>query len=322
MFPDGFDYHRATDVEEALDLLATHVDEATDTEVAVLAGGQGLLPELKARESTPDVVVDVSDLDSLRGVESGESVGASESADAGEFDALAPSDDPLIVGALTTHATLAGSPVVSERATVLAETASAVADRQIRNRGTLGGNLVEAHPAADLPAATVAADATLALAGPDGERTVPAEEFFEGDRETAVDSRELLTEIRVPSARAAGGAYAKKTHPASGFALVGVAASVAVRDWTVTDARVVASGATDAPARLRGVEDALVGGGADRETIADATERAGEEVDPEEARADATASGEFRVHLLSSYAERAVTSAVERATGRAAFEGE
>lgn len=319
MFPEGFDYRRATDVEEALDLLATHADEDTGSEVAVLAGGQGLLPELKARESTPDVVVDVSDLDSLRGVEADESPDAAESGE--EFDALAATDDPVVVGALTTHATLADSAVVSERATVLAETASEVADRQIRNRGTVGGNLVEAHPAADLPAATVAADATLALAGPDGERTVPAEEFFAGDSETAIDSRELLTEIRVPSAPAAGGAYAKKTHPASGFALVGVAASVAVRDWTVTDARVVASGATDAPARLRSVEDALVGGAADSETVADATARAGEDVDPGEARADATASGEFRVHLLSSYAERAVTSAVERATG-AAFERE
>ncbi|WP_135828986.1 FAD binding domain-containing protein [Halorussus halobius] len=311
MFPEEFDYHRATSVEEALELLATHADEDGDPEggdadVAVLAGGQGLLPAMKARESTPDVVVDVSDLDSLRGVEAPER--------GGDDDA----DGSLAVGALATHATLADSPAAGERATVLAATAGEVADRQIRNRGTVGGNLVEAHPAADLPAATVAADATLALAGPDGERAIPAEEFFEGDGETAIENGELLTEIRVPSARAAGGAYAKKPHPASGFALVGVAASVAVRDWTVTDARVVASGATDAPARLRGVEDALVGGGADRETIADATERAGEDVDPKEARADATASGEFRVHLLSSYAERAVTSAVERATGRAA----
>ncbi|WP_115863606.1 FAD binding domain-containing protein [Halorussus litoreus] len=309
MFPGEFDYRRATSVEEALDLLATHGDSGAET--VIIAGGHGLLPEMKAREATPEVVVDVSDLDDLRGIEAGE----------------AP-DEPTVVGALTTHATLADSPVVRDSATVVSEAASAVGDTQIRNRATVGGNLVEAHPAADLPAAMVAADATLALVGRDGERTVPAEEFFRGDGDTAVEdgdpaieNDELLTEIRVPSAPAAGGAYAKKTHPASGFALVGVAASVAVTDWTVTAARVVASGATSAPARLRSVEDALVGRSADRDTITDATEGAGDELDADEVRSDATASAAFRTHLLSSYAERALTTAVDRATGRAVDRG-
>lgn len=293
MFPEEFEYHRPTTVDAALDLLTTHADSDT----AVLAGGQGLLPDMKAREATPEVVIDVGDVEALGGVETG---------------------DPTVVGALTTHATLAESPDLRERASVLAAAASEVADAQIRNRGTVGGNLVEADPAADLPAGAVAADATLALVGPDGERTIPAGEFFRGDGETALGDRELLTEIRVPSAPAAGGAYAKKPHPSSGYALVGVAASVAVRDWTVTAARVVASGATDAPARLRGVEDALVGGPADRETIADAAERAVDGLDSEAVRADATVSAEFRTHLLSSYAERALTTAVDSATGRAA----
>lgn len=325
MFPPAFDYHRATTVEEALDLLKAHggdrergddergegaatddggPDEASasdDPDVAVLAGGHGLLPDAKAREAGPDVVVDVNEIDGLRGIEGGDH-----------------GDEVVSIGALTTHAALADSPVVAERATVLADAAAAVGDVQIRNRGTVGGNLVEADPAADLPPAMVAADATVALAGPGGERTVPAGEFFEGDGATAIGEGELLTEIRVPSAPAAGGAYAKKTHPASGFALVGVAATVGVTDWTVTNARVVATGATPAPVRLERVEDAVVGGAADDETVAAAAERAGEGLDPDAVRSDEVASAEFRRHLLSSYAERALTDAVDRATGRAA----
>jgi carbon-monoxide dehydrogenase medium subunit len=298
MFPPEFDYHRATTVEEAHDLLATHAgDDPAGPDLALVAGGQGLLPDLKTGEATPEVVVDIGEIEALRGVEA---------------------NDPATttVGALTTHATLAESPEIQERATVLAEAADHVADAQIRNRGTVGGNLAEADPGADLPPAMVAADATLALEGPDGERTVPAEEFFRGDGATALRDRDLLTEVRVPSAPDAGGAYAKKTHPATGYALVGVAARVSVDDGVVGDVRLAATGATDRPERLESVEDALLGAAPDERALADATERASDDLPTSRLRSDVAASGEFRAHLLSTYAERALATAVERATGR------
>lgn len=297
MFPPEFDYHRATTVEEAIDLLETHAER----DPAVLAGGHGLLPAMKTGDAAPGVVVDVSEIDDLRGVET---------------------DDSVAIGALTTHATLADAPALRERATVLAETAHFVADTQIRNRGTIGGNLVEADPAADLPAAVVAADATLALRGPDGEREISAGEFFEGDGETALADRELLTQIRVPSApESVGGAYAKKTDPASGFALVGVAAVVAVEEGTIVEARVAATGATDRPERLEPVEDELVGSPAERSAVARAAERASDGLDAPRLRSDVSASGEFRAHLLASYAERALETATDRATGETEVEG-
>ena len=296
MIPPAFDYYRASSVEDALDLLATHAD----ADPVVLAGGHGLLPDMKTGETAPGVLVDVSGIEELQGV--------TETADA----------DAVSIGALTTHATLAASELARRRAPVLAAAAKEVGDRQVRNRGTVGGNLAEADPAADLPAAAVAADATLALRGADGERTISADEFF-GDDGTTVGERELLTEIRIPQAAADPGerrvgAYAKKMHPATGYALVGVAASLVVEDGTVTDARLAASGVADAPVRLTAVEESLVGGEADEDALAAAAERAPAALDSSQARSDPTASGEFRVHLLEPYAERALSSALERAT--------
>lgn len=301
MFPPEFDYYRAGSVAEAIDLLDAHAE----ADPALLAGGHGLLPAMKTGDAAPEVVVDVSEIGGLRGIETGDS---------------GDSSDFLRVGALTTHAALADAPAVAERASLLAEAADRVADTQIRNRGTVGGNLAEAHPAADLPPAMVAADALLVLRGPDGEREIPAAEFFDGDGETAIRDRELLTEIRVPSEPSAGGAYAKKTDPASGYALVGVAARLLVDEqddeWVVTDARVAATGVTDRPERLESVEEAVVGETPETDAPARAAEVAADDLDPSRLRSDASASGEFRAHLVSSYAERALERAMDRAIGR------
>ncbi len=285
MFPPAFDYRRAGSVEEALDLLASRAD------AELLAGGHGLLPAMKTGRASPGLLVDVGDLD-LAGIDPG---------------------DPTVVGALATHADLADADGSWERAPVLAEAAAHVGDRQVRNRGTVGGNLAEADPAADLPAATVAADAALVVRGRDGEREVPAGAFFEGDGDTALDDAELVTEVRVPAA--AGGAYARKTHPASGFALVGVAAVVATEGGTVTAARVAATGVTDRPVRLGPVESALVGESATTTAVAAAAERAADDLDASRLRSDAQVSGEYRAALLSTYAERALASALDRAAG-------
>jgi len=308
MFPPEFDYERADSVAEAVDRLAAHTQAGADAEL--LAGGHGLVPAMKAGDREPDAVVDL-DTEDLVGVTERE--------------------DSLAVGALTTYSDLADSTLVREHAPVLADAVAEVGDVQIRNRGTLGGNLVEAHPAADPPAAVLAADATLVLVGPDGEREVPATEFFVGERETVVDPAEILTEIRVPAAgdgtnartpetgtRDAGAsgagstdaAYVRRTHPATGYALVGVAAVLDRDGETVTDARVAATGVVEHAVRLPAVEAALAGGPVDADARTAAAATADDDLDTGRFRSDPSASGEFRQGLLATYVERALAAAV------------
>lgn len=291
MYPPQFDYHRAETVDEALALLETHADR----DPRILAGGHALLPEMKNGRASPETLVDIGDVVELAGIEVG--------------------NDETVVGALTTYADVVGSDPLWDRATVLAEAAGEVGDVQIRNRGTIGGNLAQADPGGDLPAAAVAADATVLMRGADGERAIPAEEFFVGENATALGADEIVTGVRVPHATEAGGAYAKKTHPASGYAMVGVAAAVTVDDGEVTDARVAANGATNVPIRLTAVEEALVGDAVDSGAVKAAADRVGDGLDPTDLRSDVYASGEFRAQLLAAYAERALETAVDRATG-------
>lgn len=294
MFPPEFDYRRAGSVEEALDLLA-------DDDARVLAGGQSMVPELKTGRANPGRLVDVGDLDGLRGIE----VGGEETT----------------VGALTTYATVAGSDHLWKHASPLSEAAAELGDRQVRNRGTVGGNLAQADPDGDLPAATLAADATVVVRGVDGEREVDAGDFFRGDGRTAVGDGELVTAVRIPhddgQSSEAAGAYVKKEHPATGYALVGVAAVVDVAADEVADARVAANGVQSRPVRLRAVESGLAGEPASKETIESAAAEAAADLDPDEIPSDPYASGEYRADVLETYAERAVGRAVERATGDA-----
>lgn len=290
MYPPQFDYYRAGTVAEALELLSAHADRDPE----LLAGGHGLLPSMKTGRASPEVLVDIGSVDALQSIET--------------------DDEAVTVGALATHADLAASEVLREHVPVLAEAAANVGDPQVRNRATIGGNLAEADPAADLPAAVVAADATLRVRGRDGEREVAAEEFFVGREETVLADGELVTAIRLPHSEGSG-AYAKKTHPASGYAMVGVAAVVSVDGDEVAGARVAANGVLDRAVRLQAVEDALVGAAAEPEAVAAAAGRAADDLDPERLVGDVHASGEFRTHLLEPYTERAVGRALERATG-------
>jgi carbon-monoxide dehydrogenase medium subunit len=289
MYPAAFDYERASSVAEALALLADAEGDAR-----VLAGGHGLVPDLKTGEASADVLVDVAGIGRLQGVEA--------------------DGDGVAVGALATHADVADSAVVAERAPALREAAGHVGDVQIRNRGTVGGNLAEADPAADLPPAVVAADATIQVEGRDGARTVPADGFFSGSGETALAADELVTGVRIPAW--SGGAYVKRTHPATGYAMVGVAAVAAVADGTVADTRVAAGGVTDGPVRLGGVEDALVGvEPGDDGGVAAAAAAATGDVPDDRLHGDAYATGEFRREVLPAYVERAVDAALARADG-------
>ncbi len=286
MFPPSFDYRRAESVSEALDLLAT------EPGAELLAGGHSLIPDIKNEGHDPGTLIDVSEIDALSGIDHAE--------------------DFTRIGALTTYADLLRNEQLSERFPVLTDAASTLGDRQIRNMGTIGGNLAYADPGADLPAAVIATDAVIEIEQSDSKREVAAESFFVGEKETAIADDEMITAVRIPRHEESDSAYVKKTHPATGYALVGVAVSVVVDDVSeeITHARIAANGAFKYARRLRSVEKALVGSSVtDDAAIADAVEQA---ADTGQMRSDPHASGEFRAHLLSVYAERAISDAVVR----------
>jgi len=202
MYPAAFDYSAPSTVDDAVRLLAQLGDNAK-----LLAGGHSLLPLMKLRFAQPTHVVDLRRIPSLRGVRR--------------------DGQMLVIGAMTTYAELAGSREVFDVAAAITDAASHIGDPQVRNFGTIGGSIAHADPAADLPSVMVALGASMVAAGTSGRRTIAADEFFRGVYTTALDAGELLTEIHVPlSSARSGSAYAKPPHPASRFALVGVAATI------------------------------------------------------------------------------------------------
>jgi len=287
MYPAEFEYHRAESVDHALDLL----DEYPDAEL--LAGGHSLLPTIKSGLARPDHLVDIGHIDAMRGIEA--------------------DGDTVSLGALTTYAAVAGSEVVQEEASIVAEAAHEIGDVQVRNRGTVGGNVAHSDPASDLPGAMLAADATMVAHGPDGTRRIPVDDFFLGMYETALAEDELLTAVELPSQPEAVAAYAKRASPSSGYAIVGVAVTLSVDAGVVNGVRVGANGVVDHGVRLEPVEGALDGEELDAETIEAAAEQASVDIDEWLPMDDLQASAEFREQLLTVYTERALTEAAERA---------
>lgn len=294
MYPDEFDYREAESVDHAVELL----DEHADSEVELLAGGHSLLPAMKTGLSSPDVLVDIGGLDELHGV--------------------SVDGDTLSVGASTRYSEFLDSDAAHEHAPAMTAAVAEVGDRQVRNRGTVGGNLAHADPASDLPGAALASDATLVLRGPDGTRRVPAEEFFFGMYATDVGPSELVTAVEFPSASGAVGTYAKKPSPSSGYAMVGVSVLLDVDGGVVQSARVGANGVVGQGVSLDSVADAIEGDRLDDDAAEHAASRATEDVDEAMAMDDLQASGEFRLQLLEVYAERALQAAVDEASTPAA----
>ena len=276
MYPASFEYLRPSTLDETIRLLVEHGDEAT-----LLAGGHSLIPAMKLRLALPKFVVDlgrVADLSYIR--ESG---------------------GRIAIGAMTTHHALESSGVLRARCPLLPETAAHIGDVQVRNRGTIGGSLVHADPAGDWPAAILALEAEIELAGPKGRRTVRADAFFVDLLQTAIAPDEILCEIRVP-ATPRSVAYEKTEQKASGFALAGVAVVVGS-----TGVRVGVTGVGPKAYRASGVERALAGQAAPTgEAIAQAARHAADGI---EALGDIHASPEFRVHLAEVNAKRALTRA-------------
>lgn len=286
MYPASFEYERADSIGHALELLA----ETDGAEL--LAGGHSLLPTMKTGLSEPDVLIDIGRIDGLDGIqEEGET---------------------LSIGAMTSYATVDESERVWNGATAFAEAAHAIGDVQVRNRGTVGGNVAHADPASDLPAALLAAEGTVVAQGTDGERSISVDEFFEGMYGTALAEGEILTRLELPKRDDWIGAYAKKPSPSSGYAVIGVAVALELDGEQVTTARVAANGAMDRAVRLEPVEQALTGRELDQETIDDVSDQACDDLDTGLMLSDLQASNEFRAQLLSVYTQRALANAVDR----------
>jgi carbon-monoxide dehydrogenase medium subunit len=287
MFSPPFDYYRAQSIADVHRLLQAHPG------AKLLAGGHSLIPLLKLRLAQPAALVDIGRLRELREIAAG--------------------GDGLRVGALVTHAELAASADVQRSAPALADAAGAVGDPQVRNRGTIGGNVAHADPASDLPAVLVALGARFVAAGPQGERTIEAAGFFQGLMTTALRADELLTTVIVPAPpRGQGQAYEKFRHPASGYAVVGVAASVTLRDGACEAASVVAGGLVAQPTRLGSVEGALAGRRLTDAVLRDAAAKAADDVGTD-VMGDLFASAEYRRAVLGVYARRAIAAAMARA---------
>ncbi len=287
MIPAAFEYHSASSVEEAVRLMATLPD------AKVLAGGHSLLPMMKLRVVTPRHVIDLGRIPGLRGIRE--------------------EQGRLVIGAMTTHWAIESSTLLRAKVPLLSETAASIGDVQVRNLGTIGGSLVHADPAADHPAAVLALEAEMVVIGPRGARTIPAREFFTGILASAVAADEILTELRIVVPRARTGmAYVKFPHPASGFAVVGVAAVMRVRRGRCEDARIGITGVGPTAYRAVGVERALVGSALDEQAIAGAAAHAADGIAPNE---DLFASAEYRAHLARVITRRAVRAAVDRSGG-------
>jgi carbon-monoxide dehydrogenase medium subunit len=285
MYPSAFTYHRATSVSDALAAIAATPD------AKLLAGGHSLLPPMKLRLVSPPLLVDMGGLAELRGIRR--------------------DGDTFVIGAMTTHRTVEFSSELAEGCPILPQAAALIGDPMVRNKGTIGGSLAHADPAADLPACVLALGGSLSLASATGSRTVPADDFFVGLFETALRPGELLTEIRVPARTAGTGmAYEKYPHPASRYAVVGVAAVVGVEGGVCRSARVAMTGAGPKAVRLTALESALVGRTLDAATIAGACSGL---VQADALLGDAFASGEYRAHLVDVLARRAVARAAATA---------
>ncbi len=282
MIPAQFDYVAPTSLAEAVSLLAAHQDEAK-----ILAGGHSLIPAMKLRLAQPQLLIDIGRIKDLSYIRE----------DSGQ----------LRIGAMTTHYELESSARLRELCPLLPDCAAHIGDVQVRNKGTIGGSLAHADPAADWPAAILALDAELVAVSAQGERAISAADFFVDMLTTALAPGEILREIRVPLAQEkTGQAYAKLHHPASGFAVVGVAVQLTRANDTCQAIAVGITGVAVKAYRAHGVEQALTGQALDEQTITAAAQMAADGVD---LNADLFASADYRRHLAQVYTRRAIKAA-------------
>ncbi|HEY0765696.1 MAG TPA: xanthine dehydrogenase family protein subunit M [Pyrinomonadaceae bacterium] len=283
MIPTQFDYKAPATLEEAVSLLNNDLDGAK-----ILAGGHSLIPAMKLRLAQPQLLVDIARIKSL--------------------SYIREEGDQILIGATTTHYQLESSDLLKKICPLIPACAKSIGDVQVRNRGTIGGSIAHSDPAGDWPAAVLALDADIVLVGPNGERTVKAENFFVHLMTTDIQPGEILREIRIkkPSGKF-GQAYQKVPHPASGFAVVGIAVNLALNDdGSCKSAGIGVTGVSVKAYRAKGVEAALVGTSLDDNAINAAATHVCDGID---ASSDLYASGEYRCHLAQVHTRRALQAA-------------
>ena len=283
MIPVAFEYEVAESVDHAIELLGRHGEDAR-----LLAGGHSLIPLMRLRLAVPTVLIDLDRLEDLRYVR-----------DEG---------DHLAIGALTRHRDLHNNEFVKEHCGIVGYTAGLLGDPSVQHRGTIGGTLAHGDPAGDMPSVVTALEATLVVQGPDGERTVPAGEFFQDYLFTALEPEEVVTEVRVPKLGSnTGWSYKKFARRSQDWAIVGVAAVVEKENGSISSARVGLTSMGSTPLRATSTEQAL--SGASAEQVAEAANVADEGTSP---ATDDAASAEFRRHLARVWTRRAVEEALGR----------
>jgi carbon-monoxide dehydrogenase medium subunit len=283
MYPASFEYHRAASVQDAVMLLDRFGEDGK-----LLAGGHSLLPVMKLRFASPAHLIDIAKIPGLSGI--------------------AEHDGMMWIGAATVHAEVAASPLIRSRLALLAKAASLIGDVQVRNRGTIGGSLAHADPGADYPAVLLATGAHIVAVGKKGERVIPSENFFVDTLATALDIGEIITEVRIPLlGKGTGGVYEQLSDPASGYAVVGVAAVVSIANGKVTAARLGMTGLAQKAVRLTAAEKSIVGQPVSETSTRAAASKAAEGLSLYD---DQRGSGEFKAHLAQVYTRRALDRAI------------
>ena len=280
MIPAQFDYARANTLDEALTLLAQNED------AKILAGGHSLIPAMKLRLTQPPLLVDIGRIKDL--------------------SYIREENGQIRIGAMTTHYQIESSEMLKKICPLLPECAAHIGDLQVRNKGTIGGSLAHSDPAADWPAAILALNAELVAVSKNGERAIKADDFFVDLLTTALEPGEILREIRV-NENGPRQAYVKMPHPASGFAVVGVAANLTMNDSDkCQSASIGITGVSAKAYRATGVESALTGAALNDETIQAAAAQATDAID---INGDLFASADYRRHLAQVYTKRAIEAA-------------
>ena len=284
-----FDYEAPQTVSEAVGLLAEHQDEAS-----VLAGGQSLIPLLALRLAQPALLIDINGVAELSGVSA--------------------NDGWVAIGAMTREYVAEESGTIADTVPLLAAALPLIGHEAIRSRGTIGGSLAHADPAAELPAVARALDAEFVVRGPSGERVVPAAEWFEGYLTTSRQPDELLTEVRFPAVgQGTGVSFQEVARRHGDFAMVGLATSVTLTDGAISDARLAFAGVSDVPARATGAEELLVGQKPSAELLDEAARRAAGDIDPP---SDLHGSAEYRKKVAAALVRRGLREAVDNAQER------
>jgi carbon-monoxide dehydrogenase medium subunit len=286
MISTQFDYVRAQTLAEALTLLSQNED------AKILAGGHSLIPAMKLRLAMPSLLIDIGRI--------------------ADLSYIREEGNQVLIGAMTSHYQIESSELLKRICPLLPECAGHIGDVQVRNKGTIGGSLAHSDPAGDWPAAVIALNAELVAAGQTGDRTISVDDFFVDLMTTALEPGEILREIRInKSSGRSGQAYVKMHHPASGFAVVGVAANLALdENGACQTASIGITGVSSKAYRARAVESALVGGVIDEQSIASAAAHAADGV---EINGDLFASENYRRHLAQVYTRRAIATASGRA---------